>query len=196
MEDDPSCGYDAVASEFMAVRSTSGQGLVRAWARQLPRGCSIIDVGSGHGEPLTAVLVDEGLDVSAIDAAPAMVAAFRQRFPELEIACEPAETSPFFDRTFDAALCVGLVFLLPEDRQRRLLLRVSEALNSGGQLLFSAPRQVCTWTDVLTGKPSWSLGTEAYEILLSETGMSLTGVDTDEGGTHYFMARKTGSKLG
>lgn len=119
-----------------------------------------------------------------------MVAALQQRFPGVEIACEPAESSRFFDRTFDGALAVGLVFLLPEDSQRKLLRKLAGVLKPGGGLLFSAPRQVCTWDDRLTGQRSSSLGAEAYRRILASSGLRLTGEYLDEGETYYYQAQK------
>ncbi|HZF43333.1 MAG TPA: class I SAM-dependent methyltransferase [Sphingomonadaceae bacterium] len=194
VSEDESNGYDAIAEEFMAVRTTSGRDVVRKWARSLPPACSVVDVGAGNGEPLTSVLLDEGLAVSAIDASPKMVAAFRQRFPDVEVACEPAERSPFFHRTFDAALAIGLVFLLPEDRQRKLIHQISGALKPGGRLLFSAPWQVGTWIDLLTGQPSWSLGAEEYGRALAHSGLRLIDEHDEHGergGTHYYEAQKS-----
>ncbi|HET7274535.1 MAG TPA: class I SAM-dependent methyltransferase [Longimicrobiaceae bacterium] len=194
MPEDPSNGYEAVAEEFMAVRSkTSGLAVVQKWAASLPPASSVVDVGAGYGEPLTSVLVDEGLAVSAIDAAPTMVAEFRRRFPGLEVACEPAERSRFFNRKFDAVMAIGLIFLMPEDKQRELIRRISGALKNGGRLLFSAPWQVGTWKDVLTGKASWSLGTEEYGRVLAHSGFRLIDEHDEpahQGGTHYYEAQK------
>ena len=193
MSEDSSNGYEAVAEEFMAVRSASGRAVVQKWAASLPRGCSVVDIGAGHGEPLTSALIDEGLAVFAIDASPKMVAAFRRRFPGVEVACEPAQRSRFFDRTFDAALAIGLIFLLPAHGQRELIRRIAGALEPGGRLLFSAPRQVGTWDDILTGQPSWSLGAEEYGRILVESGFRLINEHdehVDQGGTHYYEAQK------
>jgi hypothetical protein len=55
-------------------------------------------------------------------------------------------------------MAVGLLFLLSEDSQRDLIRRVGLALNSGGRFLFTSPAQCCTWTDILTGRESLSLG--------------------------------------
>jgi len=190
-DDEPSNGYDAVAREFMSVRSASGRDVVADWAASLHAGASVVDVGAGHGEPLTAALIKAGLSVSAIDASPAMVAAFKERFPGVPVACEAAEESAFFRRGFDAVLCVGLVFLPPADRQPALLARICAALKPGGRLLFSAPLPACEWTDVLTGRPSVSLGAEAYGRILKGVGVTVVGERTDEGGTTYYEAIKT-----
>ena len=190
MRRDRSNGYEAIAEEFICLRSSSGVATIRKWAASLPRNGSVLDVGAGSGEPLTAALIEEGLAVCAIDASPTMVAALQQRFPGVEIACEPAESSRFFDRTFDGALAVGLVFLLPEDSQRKLLRKLAGVLKPGGGLLFSAPRQVCTWDDRLTGQRSSSLGAEAYRRILASSGLRLTGEYLDEGETYYYQAQK------
>ncbi|WP_306127205.1 class I SAM-dependent methyltransferase, partial [Roseitalea sp. MMSF_3516] len=95
MIDDTSNGYEAVADTFVAARSgsTTGLAIIRQWAASLPAGGTVIDIGCGSGEPVTVALIDAGLTVSALDASPALVAAFRQRFPDVEVACEPAERS-------------------------------------------------------------------------------------------------------
>jgi cyclopropane fatty-acyl-phospholipid synthase-like methyltransferase len=191
MTQDPSAGYDEHADAFMAARSTSGKQLVQAWAASLPAGAHIVDVGCGHGHPMTSVLVDQGLHVSAIDASPRLVAAFRQRFPDIEIACEVAQDSRFFDRTFDASLMVGLIFLLPEKRQQALISRLSGALRPGGQLLFSAPWQAGTWKDMITHQTSRSLGRAAYAGLLADAGFELVATHTDDAETHYYEARRS-----
>lgn len=139
---------------------------------------------------MTAALIDRGLAVSAIDAAPAMVTAFQQRFPGVEIACEAAERSPFFGRRFDGALAIGLVFLLPVESQYALIQRIAGALEPAGRLLLTAPRQPCAWDDVLTGRRSVSLGAEAYGRLLARSGLRLVGQHVDEGENHYYDAQK------
>ena len=189
---DMSNGYEMVADDFMAVRSKSTIGLavVRKWAALLPRGGLVVDVGAGSGEPLTYALINEGLAVSAIDASPAMVAAFRRRFPGVEVACEPAERSQFFNKIFDGALMVGMIFLLPADSQRELIRRLSAALKPGGRLLFSAPRQNCAWKDVMTGQCSASLGDDEYRRILVNSGLHLIDRHVDEGNSHYYEAQK------
>lgn len=174
----------------MAARSPSGSDVVQAWADTLPSGAAIVDVGAGHGMPLTAILVKKGLRVSAIDASPTLVEAFRQTFPDLESACERAERSSFFGRKFDAALAVGLIFLLPEEGQKALIDRMASALKPGGKLLFSAPWQVGSWEDLLTKQTSWSLGAEAYEKMLIQAGFQLSEKMTDAAGTHYYEAKR------
>jgi SAM-dependent methyltransferase len=190
MTTDLSHGWDAVAGAFMAARSTVGVEVVRRWARQLPKGGTVVDLGCGFGEPVTRTLIDARLEVWGVDASPALVAEYRRRFPDCPVACEAAETSALFGRRFDGAVAIGLIFLLPEADQRRLIARVADALVAGGRLLFSAPQQECAWNDLLTGRPSRSLGEAAYRKGLGAVGLTLEGQSTDAGGNHYFEATK------
>ncbi|MCI5043386.1 MAG: class I SAM-dependent methyltransferase [Aquisalinus sp.] len=190
MTQDKSNGYDAIVTDYMEARSDAGLDVVQNWAASLAPGSTVVDVGCGTGLPLTPVLLDQGLSVFAMDAAPGMIARFRQQFPEIETACEAAEESSFFGRSFDAALVIGLIFLLSPAAQKEALHRICQALTPGGSLLFSAPWQVCAWDDLLTGQPSQSLGKEAYVTLLDDYGMELIATYEDEDGTHYFETRK------
>ncbi|WP_202845203.1 class I SAM-dependent methyltransferase [Luteimonas saliphila] len=189
---DPSNGYEAVASAFMARRGQSAIGVatVRAWARSLPPRASILDLGCGDGVPISAALLEDGFDLHGIDASPSLVAAFARRFPRAPVACEAVEDSRLFGRTFDGAIAVGLVFLMPGDAQAALIDRVARALAPGGRLLFTAPAQACTWTDILTGAPSRSLGAAVYAALLSGAGLELAAEFRDEGQNHYFDSRR------
>ena len=189
---DPSNGYEAVASEFVERREQSsiGVGTVRTWARSLPSGASILDLGCGHGVPISMALMNDGFTIYGVDASPSLTAALRRRFPHAHVACETVEDSPFFGRAFDGIVAVGLMFLLPAEVQRGLIRKVTLALSSGGGFLFTCPAQACTWTDVLTGRPSLSLGAEGYKAALSDAGLTPVGEYVDEGENHYYGACK------
>ena len=188
---DRSNGYEGISEDFIAVRSAdANKAAVKAWASSLPKNCCVVDIGAGYGEPLTSVLVETGLNVWAIDAAPSMVAAFRQRFPKIEIACEAAETSSFFDRKFDAALVIGLLFLLAEDAQRQFIKNLATALVPGGSVLISAPKERGSWEDILTKRTSYSLGAETYTEIFAQNEFDVLDMYEDDQGTHYYAVRK------
>ena len=190
---DRSNGYEQVAAEFLARRGSArdiGIGVpeVRQWARTLPAGAAVLDLGCGPGLPLTAVLVAEGLAAYGVDAAPSFVQAFRRNLPHTPIACEAVQDSPFFGRTFDGVLAWGLLFLLSPAHQRQLLTRIAGVLAPGGRLLFTAPALPLIWRDAMTGLPSQSLGAPAYRHHLAALGLTLLSESEDEGQNHYFAA--------
>lgn len=186
---DGSNGYEAVAAEFMAHRKDSAIGVstVRRWSRLLPRGGNVLDLGCGHGVPLAEVLVAEGFRISGVDASPTMIAAFRARFPDAPAEEGSVEDSRFFGRRFDGVIAWGLIFLLEGEAQGEVIRRVALALEPGGRFLFTAPRQECEWTDVLTGRTSRSLGSDGYRRLVESAGLILDGEEDDEGENHYFF---------
>jgi SAM-dependent methyltransferase len=188
MSSDPSHGWNDVAQQFMQVRSPAGAATVRRWARQLPPGGDVLDVGCGSGAPISAALIEDGFEVFGVDASPVLVAEFRRRFPGATVVCDAAETSDLFQRQFDGAVAIGLLFLLPAEDQRRVINRVARALKPGGRFLFSAPRRACEWMDTLTARSSQSLGEAEYRRLLDRGGLRLSGHFVDEGGNDYFDA--------
>lgn len=190
---DQSNGYEAVSEEFLArrgngkTRSTAiGVTEVRKWAKTLPRGSSVIDLGCGPGFPITLVLVEEGLQVFGVDAAPSFVAAFQRNLPGTPIVCESVLESRLFDRTFDAVLSIGLMFLLKAEEQHRLIQRFAEILTPGGHLLFTSGVKPAVWNDVMTGLESISLGAEEYRKLLGGVGILVAEEYEDAGENHYF----------
>jgi 2-polyprenyl-3-methyl-5-hydroxy-6-metoxy-1,4-benzoquinol methylase len=185
-DDDRSNGWESVAQTLIAGRSRIGISTVLAWAQALPPGGSILDLGCGTGVPISEELINDGFSVYGLDASPSLVTAFCHRFPEAPVACELVEESAFFNRQFDGVVAIGLLFLLSESLQRRVLRRVASALNPTGRFLFTAPEQECTWTDVLTGRTSRSLGANAYQRILASAGLSVVGSYVDEGDNYYY----------
>ena len=195
---DRSNGYEGVAAEFLAGRGRApstaiGTVRVRDWARTLPRGAGVLDLGCGSGLPITKVLVNEGLNVHAIDAAPSLVEAFRRNLPQIPVACEAVEDSLFFGRTFDGVVAWGLMFLLPPQGQRRLMQRIAGTLAPGGRLLFTSEAEPLSWSDAMTGLESRSLGAEEYRRFLASVGLSVISEYEDEGQNYYFDALKHGA---
>jgi SAM-dependent methyltransferase len=194
---DRSNGYEGVSEEFLSGRGNGrtrsnaiGVKEVRKWAQTLPRGCSVIDLGCGPGFPITAVLVEEGLQVFGVDAAPSFVAAFQRNLSGTPVICESVLDSKLFDRTFDAVLSIGLMFILKAEEQHRLIQRFAEILVPGGRLLFTSTAKPAVWNDGMTGLESISLGAEEYRKLLGASGISVAEEYEDVGESHYFNAFK------
>ena len=188
---DRSNGYEGIAPEFLARRGSGrstgiGVNQVRKWARTLPPGAAVIDLGCGPGFPITEILVVEGLSTFGVDAAPSFVQAFERNLPNTPVACEAVQTSRFFDRTFDGVLSWGLMFLLSPEDQRHLIGRIAGILVPGGRLLFTSPPEPIVWNDAMTGLESRSLGAAEYLRHMSAVGLSVASEYEDEGHNHYF----------
>lgn len=191
---DRSHGYEAVAGDFMShrTRSTIGVATVRRWAKLLPPGGAVLDLGCGHGVPISRTLVDEGFTVSGIDASATLISAFRAQLPGAPAEHGAVEESRFFGRQFDGVIAWGLMFLLTEDAQAKVVHKVAVALEPGGRFLFTAPQQECEWPDSLTGQTSRSLGSDAYRRLVGSAGLMVEDEADDEGQNHYVFVRKPG----
>src|SRR5215211_2274312 len=178
MREDGSNGYEGIASLYVAGRGTRplagdaiGAATVRAWADAFPPGATVLDLGSGPGEPSTRILQEAGLATYAVDASSAMVAAF-------------------FDRTFDGVLAWGLLFLLKPVAQALVIEKVAGALKPGGRFLFTAPKEPLEWLDAMTGRQSQSLGAQTYERLLRDAGLTWVAEAQDEGENHYYFVER------
>jgi SAM-dependent methyltransferase len=194
--DEPASGYERIANTFLNARnSTIGPDVVREWSGRLPRRARVLDVGCGYGVPITAALLAEGFDVHGVDGSPTLVAAFRTRFPGVPVECSDVETCAALDDTYDGVVAWGLLFLLPPSAQHRVLARLAAATAPGAHLLFTAPQQICTWEDGLTGRQSWSLGAEAYVAILQAHDVDLDGTAEDSGDNYYYFGRRRVSSV-
>jgi SAM-dependent methyltransferase len=201
MSDDGSNGYEEIARIYVAGRGTRplvgdaiGAATVRGWAQGFPPSAPVLDLGSGPGEPSTRILQEAGLSTYAVEASPAMVVAFRERFPSVPIEQNTVEASAFYDRTFDGVLAWGLLFLLEPVTQALVIEKVARALNPGGRFLFTAPKEPIEWLDAMTERRSQSLGAQTYERLLRDAGLTWVDEAQDEGGNHYYFVEKRPSR--
>ncbi|HEY7026332.1 MAG TPA: class I SAM-dependent methyltransferase [Gemmatimonadales bacterium] len=191
---DPSNGYETLAKNSIWSRSRSsiGASTVREWARTLPQGATVLDLGCGTGVPISQVLLAEGLRVYGVDASPSMIAAFRSRFPDAPAECRAVEDSEFFGRGFDGVVAWGLMFLLALDVQESLIAKVSRTLKPGGKFMFTSPNQRGEGPDILTGRQTRSPGAGEYRRLLAANGLIVQNEAEDEGDNHYYFAVKGG----
>lgn len=188
---DRSHGYDAVAELFMHSRLRSiGPDVVCEWCKDLPQGADVLDLGCGFGKPITDVLAEAGFRVYGVDASPAMIAGWKERFPQFEAECIAAEEIEFHGRQFDGVMAWGLLFLLQEDVQRKVIAKAGSALRPGGRFAFTAPRRATRWKDLMTDETSVSMGEEVYRSWLAEEGLWMIGDALDTGHNYYLFSVK------
>jgi cyclopropane fatty-acyl-phospholipid synthase-like methyltransferase len=192
---DSSNGYEKAAKEFIQIRGQKidgiGAGKVRHWVSSLPRKSSILDLGCGTGIPITKVLIDQGMVVYGIDASQSLLNEFRKKFPTSSVENAAVESSLFFERKFDAIIAWGLIFLISEENQIKVLQKTARSLKDGGKFLFTAPAERTEWEDIMSKQRSISLGAKKYKQILFGSGLSLIEEFKDEAGNHYYSAVKS-----
>jgi SAM-dependent methyltransferase len=119
----------------------------------LKEGDAILDLGVGGGRttPHLSRLASRYLGV---DYAPKMVAACRQKFPQLEfLVANATNLAQLGDRSFDCVVMAynGMDYLIPNESRRQCFAEVHRLLRKDGVLIFSShnPRAIFS-------RPAWS----------------------------------------
>lgn len=190
---DSANAYELVAHEFLQDRDRSPIGTQAAeqWAHSLRQGATVIELACGGGYPVSRVLDAAGLQLWAVDSSQTLATAFRARFPHIPVQCARVQESDFFARKYDAAIAIGLMFLLSASDQAGLISRVAEVLEPQGRFLFTAPVQTGSWKDWNSGLECLSLGQDRYVELLRSAGFHIVATCSDEGNNHYYDAGKS-----
>ena len=130
--------YEQYALEFLQLRDNSRVGVrtTDRWARSLQFNSHVLEIGCGGGIPVTETLVDAGLNLWAIDSSPTLVKTFRDRYPDIPVQCVSVLESDFFQRKYDAVISIGLIFLLNEQGQLKMLQSSFRNTSSGWQFLI------------------------------------------------------------
>jgi SAM-dependent methyltransferase len=189
---DSAKAYETRAHEFLQGRDQSliGIAIVDQWTRTLRKGANVIELACGGGYPITRVLEAAGLQLWALDSSPTLVAEFRTRFPTIPVQCARVQESDFFDRMYDAAVAIGLIFLLSASEQATLIRRVSKILVPRGRFLFTAPIEKGDWIDMNTGLECQSLGKASYEKCWEAAGFRLLATFSDKGANNYYEVER------
>ena len=192
MTQDSASAYEYHAQDFLKARDNSkiGAQVVHDWAISLPQDSHVIEIACGGGFPVSRELINAGIQLWAIDSSPTLLSQFNSRFPEIPTLCEKVLESNFFSKNFDAAIAIGLLFLLPENEQVSVIKRISDIVLPGGKFLFTAPIQIGTWRDITTGIESLSLGQQRYTEILKDAGFQIINTYYDKGKNNHYDTEK------
>jgi 2-polyprenyl-3-methyl-5-hydroxy-6-metoxy-1,4-benzoquinol methylase len=185
--------YDEISDWFADTRRRDpGVPDVTAFARSLPPGARVLDLGCGTGVPITQCLIAEGCEVYAIDSSAKMIERFRAAFPGVPAACERIQDSTFFDTTFDGIVAWGVLFHLDATDQEAAIARMARALKPGGRLFFTSADVDATSESEMQGLTFTyvSLGSAAYARVLRDHGLVLIDEHNDAWDNYVYIATK------
>jgi ubiquinone/menaquinone biosynthesis C-methylase UbiE len=123
------------------------------FAEFLKPGDAILDLGVGGGRT-TPYLSRLASRYVGVDYAPNMVAACREKFPQLEfLVADATNLASLADGSFDSVVMAfnGIDALVPSEARRRCLAEIHRVLKNGGVFIFSShnPRAVFL-------RPAWN----------------------------------------
>jgi cyclopropane fatty-acyl-phospholipid synthase-like methyltransferase len=187
--------YDAHAREFDRDRGRSlmERSYLSDLVANLRPGARILDLGCGAGEPIARYLIERGFDLTGVDAAPAMIAICKERFPDSAWA-EADMRGLVLPLRFNAVVAWDSFFHLTRDEQRDMFPVFRKHIAPGGLLLFtSGPRDGEAIGD-LYGNALFhaSLAPDEYRELLSASGLRVLRHQADDpacGGHTVWLAQ-------
>jgi trans-aconitate methyltransferase len=173
--------YQTHAAAFDRDRSRSRieEPYLQRVVAKLQGGRRVLDLGCGAGEPIARYFLEAGCDVTGVDAAPAMIALCRSRFPGAEwpsaewIECDMRRLA--LGREFDALVAWDSFFHLPEEAQRGMFPIFRDHIAPRGLLLFTSGPGAGEAIGQLYGEALYhaSLDSAEYRRLLSKHGFDV-----------------------
>lgn len=179
--------YDRRARDWIADRgrdlTPADQTWLARFAAMLRPGDRVLDLGCGSGRPMAAALLDQGFEVTGVDASAALVAQACADLPRGWFV-QADMRSLDLGQTFAGLLAWHSLFhLTPEDQRLALARLIAHAAPRAVLMFSSGPAEghvIGDWR----GEPLYhgSLDPEAYRALLSEAGFEVEqGVWAEDG---------------
>ncbi len=131
--------FDRVASCYGASRAMPPEVTaaivrgIKGALRTVTPSPTVLEIGVGTGR-IALPLASAGTRVVGIDIAPAMLAELRAKRADISVALADAIAPPFRPESFDAALFVHVLHLLPD--VRATLRAVQDVVRAGGLLMY------------------------------------------------------------
>jgi ubiquinone/menaquinone biosynthesis C-methylase UbiE len=168
--------YSAEAEGLAAFYTSQTSAASRFFPQSFTPGSRVLDVGTGSGRDVAA-LIAAGYDAHGVDASEGMLAAARDRFPDLAGRFHK-DTLPQLpsvpDASQDGLLCWAVLMHLPEEHLPNTAITLRRLLKPGGRLLISTPL-IGPDTNPVThraedGRLFNGVPPETYDLLLAQVG--------------------------
>lgn len=166
--------YERHAAEWEADRRLTDfaeRAWLDRWIELIPTGGRILDIGCGFGWPIADYLISRGLQVTGIDASPAMIARCRESLPDQQ--WRVADMREFdLQATFDGILAWDSFFHLTGLDQQSMFPIFRKHASAGCALMFTSGPEEGEAIGQLYGETLYhaSLAAEHYRALLSSNG--------------------------
>ena len=143
-------GYDQISDSYVewSGRTTDPgrERLTVEFARMLPTGAEVLDLGCGAGIPTTAELAAR-FEVTGVDASERQIEAARQNVPRASFIHADFATIDFPEAAFDGVVALYSITHVPREEHGDLLRRIASWLRPGGVLLATlGTRDSPDWT--------------------------------------------------
>lgn len=113
----------------------------------LKPGATILDLGCGMGEPIAQYFLEQGFQVTGVDASKKQLDLAQARFPTNRFILADMRGLALKEK-FDCIIAWDSFFHLPQDDQRAMFATFAAHINDGGILLFtSGPDAGEVWGD-------------------------------------------------
>ncbi len=188
--------YEAVARQFDRDRSKvlMERHYLEALLSRLGGQREILDLGCGTAEPIAKFFIDAGCRVTGVDAAAAMIAICRERYPDgnwLEADMRGLDLG----RRFDAIIAWDSFFHLDPQDQRAMFPVFARHAAPGALLLFTSGPHAGVAMGEIYGHALYhaSLDSSEYENLLAAQGFRVLqhrAEDPDCGGHTVWLAQR------
>jgi cyclopropane fatty-acyl-phospholipid synthase-like methyltransferase len=157
---------------------------------------AILDLGCGTGEPMASYLTECGFSVTGVDAAPAMIAICKKRYPK-GVWIEADMRSLVLERRFDAIIAWDSFFHLSQDEQRAMFPVFQRHIAPNGILLFTSGPRADEHVGTMYGEELLhaSLSPDEYRALLARSGFRVLHFAPEDpkcGGHTVWLAQAEG----
>ena len=175
--------YDRIAAwwDNQEDQLTAGIQFVQAAIKLSANKGKALDVGCGSGGRIITALSGAGFQVTGLDVSEAMIENARKRHPGSRfIPGDICEWQP--QEQYDAIIAWDSIFHVPYSAQRRVVVKLCEALAKGGVILFTAGGVDGETTGEMRGLDFYysSLAEEQYLRIMKEHGCKCVLMQRDQ----------------
>ncbi|QUR68101.1 class I SAM-dependent DNA methyltransferase [Mycobacterium spongiae] len=161
----------------------------------LPPRPTVLDIGCGNGAPIARYLVEQQCRMTGVDAASAMIARCRDRFPEHEWLVADMRAVALH-RRFDGIVAWNSLFHLPAEDQRQMFTTFGDHAAPGAAVMFTSGPAAGEQVGTYRGEPLYhaSLDLDEYRALLHDNGFDVATqvVEDPSCGRHtIWLAQRT-----